>query len=76
MLFFSVQMGFLRTQKDGTTSLAILVPGEGLDPESNEKPVCLGQLIGKLNHGSGSLQGFREDRRNVTKTGMWQYSVL
>lgn len=64
----NTKMGFLRTQKDGTTSLAILVPGEGLDPESNEKPVCLGQLIGKLNHGSGSLQGFREDRRNITKT--------
>uniref|UniRef100_A0A1B6GUL2 Bromo domain-containing protein n=2 Tax=Cuerna arida TaxID=1464854 RepID=A0A1B6GUL2_9HEMI len=64
----NTKMGFLRTQKDGTTSLAILVPGEGLDPESNERPVCLGQLIGKIPHGSGALQGFREDRRNITKT--------
>uniref|UniRef100_A0A1B6DLS8 Bromo domain-containing protein n=1 Tax=Clastoptera arizonana TaxID=38151 RepID=A0A1B6DLS8_9HEMI len=62
------KMGFLRTQKDGTTSLAIIVPNDGLDLETNEKAVSLGQLVGKLNHGSGALQGFREDRRNVTKT--------
>ncbi|XP_053985276.1 bromodomain-containing protein 7 isoform X2 [Hylaeus volcanicus] len=26
-----------------------------------------GQLIGKLNHGTGALAGFREDRRNMSK---------
>ncbi|XP_054278438.1 bromodomain-containing protein 7-like isoform X2 [Macrosteles quadrilineatus] len=58
----------VNTKRDGTTSLAILVPTEGLDPESNERPVCLGQLLGKIQHGSGTLQGFREDRRNMSKS--------
>ncbi|XP_024086406.1 bromodomain-containing protein 7 isoform X2 [Cimex lectularius] len=62
-------MGFLRQQQDGSTSLAIFVPGEGVDPERpKQKAVSLGQLIGKLSHGSGQLQGFREDRRNIAKT--------
>ncbi|RZF35097.1 hypothetical protein LSTR_LSTR009689 [Laodelphax striatellus] len=62
------KMGFLRQKKDGTTSLAILVPGDGIDAAKNERPVSLGQLVGKLTHGSGTLQGFKEDRRNITKT--------
>ncbi|XP_022185646.1 bromodomain-containing protein 7 isoform X2 [Nilaparvata lugens] len=62
------KMGFLRQKKDGTTSLAILVPGDGIDTAKNERPVSLGQLVGKLTHGSGTLHGFKEDRRNITKT--------
>lgn len=61
------KMGFLRQKKDGTTSLQILVPGDGVIPGTNQRPVSLGQLIGKLNHGTGSLAGFREDRRNMSK---------
>ncbi|XP_066906465.1 bromodomain-containing protein 7 [Halyomorpha halys] len=62
-------MGFLRQKQDGSTSLAIFIPGNGLDSEQpQERPVSLGQLIGKLNHGTGQLQGFREDRRNIAKT--------
>nr|XP_018916465.1 PREDICTED: bromodomain-containing protein 7 [Bemisia tabaci] len=63
----NTKMGFLRQSKDGTTSLAIIVPNDGIDPETNERPISLGALVGKLNHGTGSLQGFREDRRNLTK---------
>uniref|UniRef100_A0A8D8USP4 Bromodomain-containing protein 7 n=1 Tax=Cacopsylla melanoneura TaxID=428564 RepID=A0A8D8USP4_9HEMI len=62
------KMGYLRQKKDGTTSLAILVPGDHVDSETNERPVSLGNLVGKLNHGTGSLQGFREDRRNLSKS--------
>ncbi|KAI5708711.1 hypothetical protein M8J76_001624 [Diaphorina citri] len=62
------KMGYLRQKKDGSTSLAILVPGDHADPETNERPVSLGNLVGKLNHGTGSLQGFREDRRNLAKS--------
>ncbi|KAL1449339.1 hypothetical protein WDU94_000532 [Cyamophila willieti] len=62
------KMGYLRQKKDGTTSLAILVPGDHVDNETNERPVSLGNLVGKLNHGTGSLQGFREDRRNLAKS--------
>lgn len=68
-------MGFLRQSKDGTTSLAIIVPNDGIDPETNERPISLGALVGKLNHGTGSLQGFREDRRNLTKPGT-NYSYI
>lgn len=61
-------MGFLRQRQDGSTSLAIFVPGEGVDPDRpGERVVTLGQLIGKLNHGTGQLQGFREHRRNIAK---------
>lgn len=63
------QMGFLRQKKDGTTTLAIIVPNDGIDEKTRERPVLLGSLIGRLNHGSGSLQGFREDKRNFVKTG-------
>lgn len=61
-------MGFLRQRQDGSTSLAIFVPGEGVDPERpSERVVSLGQLVGKLNQGTGQLQGFREHRRNIAK---------
>ncbi|XP_020289567.1 bromodomain-containing protein 7 isoform X2 [Pseudomyrmex gracilis] len=61
------KMGLLRQKKDGTTSLQIIVPGDGIIPGTNQRPVSLGQLIGKLNHGTGVLAGFREDRRNMSK---------
>ena len=62
-------MGFLRQRKDGTTSLNILVPGEGVIPGTTERPVSLGTITGKLTHGTGTIQGFREDRRNLAKPG-------
>lgn len=43
----SCSMGFLRQKDDGSTSLAILVPGSGVTPGTNERPVSLGQLTGK-----------------------------
>ncbi|KAJ9580096.1 hypothetical protein L9F63_004238 [Diploptera punctata] len=64
----NTNLGFLRQQKDGSTSLSILVPGEGVTPGTNERPISLGLLTGKLTHGTGQLQGFREDRRNLAKT--------
>lgn len=68
------QMGFLRQKKDGTTSLNVLVPGDGAVPGTNERPVPLGALIGKLQHGTGQLQAFKEDRRNLAKAGEFQIS--
>lgn len=61
-------MGFLRQRKDGTTSLNILVPGDGINIEKKEKAVLLGAVTGKLTNGTGQLQGFREDKRNLAKT--------
>nr|CAG4645465.1 EOG090X04G3 [Lynceus sp. MCZ IZ 141354] len=65
----NAHVGFLRKKKDGTTSLAILTPHSGCEPGSMERPVTLGELLGKVQGGSGStqLQGFREDRRNLVK---------
>lgn len=60
-------MGFLRQRKDGTTNLNILVGGDGVIPGTRKRPVLLGALTGKLAEGTGQLQGFREDRRNVAK---------
>ncbi|CRL04715.1 CLUMA_CG017775, isoform A [Clunio marinus] len=57
-------MGFLRTHHDGTTSMTILVPSESGIPEKTKK---IGELTGKLQKGTGLLQSFREDRRNIVK---------
>merc|ERR1739844_622982 len=62
------KMGFLRQKPDGSTSLKFLTGNSGIVPGTeNERPVTLGTLIGKVKQGSGSIQGFREDRRNLTK---------
>lgn len=57
-------MGFLRSHTDGTTSMTILVPTEDGIPEKTKR---LGEFTGKLQKGTGLLQSFREDRRNVAK---------
>ncbi|XP_059489353.1 bromodomain-containing protein 7 [Neocloeon triangulifer] len=61
------KMGFLRTNKDGSTSLAILCGNSGVLPGTNEQPITLGSLAGKIPHGTGQLAGFREDKRNYAK---------
>lgn len=58
------KMGFLRQNKDGSTSLNLLVKDENEGPE---KVVSLGDLVGKLKSGSGQVQGYREDKRNEAK---------
>lgn len=58
------KMGFLRQNKDGTTSLNFLIKDENEGPE---KVVSLGDLVGKLKSGSGQVQGYREDKRNEAK---------
>ncbi|XP_037957986.1 bromodomain-containing protein 7 [Teleopsis dalmanni] len=58
------QMGFLRQNKDGTTSLSFLIKN---DNEGPEKIITLGEIIGKLEAGSGQLHGLREDNRNEGK---------
>uniref|UniRef100_U5EPR5 Putative irf-2-binding protein celtix-1 n=1 Tax=Corethrella appendiculata TaxID=1370023 RepID=U5EPR5_9DIPT len=58
------KMGFLRQNKDGTTSMKILLDAENEGPE---KVISLGAFTGKLQQGTGQLQGFHEDRRNTAK---------
>lgn len=57
-------MGFLRQSKDGTTTMNILV---GALNDLPERVISLGAFTGKLQQGTGQLQTFREDRRNVAK---------
>lgn len=60
----AARMGFLRQNKDGTTSMNIMVDNNNDCPE---RIVSIGAFTGKLQHGTGQLQGFREDRRNTAK---------
>ena len=61
-------MGFLRQQEDGTTSLSILTPGEGIVPGTErDRPVSLEALIGKVKDGTPLLEGAKEDRRDLAK---------
>lgn len=57
-------MGFLRHSRDGTTSMRIMVAN---DNDCPERIVSIGAFTGKLQQGTGQLQGFREDRRNAAK---------
>merc|ERR1711899_490031 len=69
-------MGFLRQRPDGTTSLNIITGESGVIPGTEkDRPVLLGSLLGKVKQGTGSIQGFREDRRNVSKPVYPQYYV-
>ncbi|XP_030383707.1 bromodomain-containing protein 7 [Scaptodrosophila lebanonensis] len=58
------KMGFLRQNNDGTTSLNLLIKDENEGPE---KVITIGDLVGKLQSGSGQLQGMRKDKRNNLK---------
>jgi bromodomain-containing protein 7/9 len=65
-------LSFLRQQPDGSTSLNILVPPSKRVMEK-EKIVPLGVTVGKLAQGTGSIQGFKEERKNQTKIGKSLY---
>ena len=59
---------FKRKREDGSTSLAILTPGEGVIPGTEkDRPISLGNYLGKVRFGAASIQGFKEDRRNQAK---------
>uniref|UniRef100_A0A1A9VME5 Bromo domain-containing protein n=1 Tax=Glossina austeni TaxID=7395 RepID=A0A1A9VME5_GLOAU len=58
------KMGFLRQNKDGSTSLNFLIKDENEGPE---KVVNLGELVGKLQKGSGQVHSYRDDKRNEAK---------
>ena len=59
---------FPRRREDGSTSLTILTPGEGVVPGTErDRPVSLGNYLGRVRYGAASIQGFKEDRRNQAK---------
>ncbi|KAL4233992.1 Bromodomain containing protein 7 [Mactra antiquata] len=58
------KLSFLRKRDDGTTSLTVInSDNDGIVGE-NEKIISLGALTGKLQTGTGSIAGFKEDKRN------------
>lgn len=57
-------LGFLRQEEDGTTSMTILNPWNDGIVSSTQKVISLGDYMGKLKNGSGSLFKFKEDKRN------------
>ncbi|XP_075693636.1 bromodomain-containing protein 7 isoform X2 [Rhinoderma darwinii] len=59
----SSQFDFERRKADGTTTLALLSPGETA-LESGHGTAILGSTAGRLQSGVNSLQGFKEDKRN------------
>ena len=64
----SVDTVFKRKREDGSTSLTILTPGEGVVPGTErDRPISLGNYLGKVRYGAASIQGFKEDRRNQAK---------
>ncbi|XP_017115878.1 bromodomain-containing protein 7 [Drosophila elegans] len=58
------KMGFLRQNKDGSTTLNLLTKEENEGPE---KVVTIGDLVGKLQTGSTQLQVRQVDKRNAMK---------
>jgi len=57
-------LGFLRQEDDGTTSMTILNPWNDGIVSSTQKVINLGDYMGRLKNGSGSLFKFKEDKRN------------
>ncbi|NP_001082592.1 bromodomain-containing protein 7 [Xenopus laevis] len=56
------QFEFERRKSDGTTTLALLSPGDLYPAEAGHG--ILGSTAGRLQAGVNSLQGFKEDKRN------------
>ncbi|KAJ8249015.1 hypothetical protein GJAV_G00230270 [Gymnothorax javanicus] len=55
------ELEFERRKPDGTTTLGIL---NAADLGSGDCPVKLGMMMGRLQTGINTLQGFKEDKRN------------
>ncbi|XP_069822039.1 bromodomain-containing protein 7 [Dendropsophus ebraccatus] len=59
----SSQFDFERRKADGTTTLALISPGDAV-LETGHGTAILGSTAGRLQSGVNSLQGFKEDKRN------------
>jgi bromodomain-containing protein 7 len=62
-------MGFLRQRKDGTTSITVLTPCQGIVPGSKirDQPVLLGSLSGRLTQGSTHIMGLKDEKKNLQR---------
>uniref|UniRef100_A0A673H851 Bromo domain-containing protein n=1 Tax=Sinocyclocheilus rhinocerous TaxID=307959 RepID=A0A673H851_9TELE len=64
-LFFYEQLEFERRKSDGSTTLGILNPADLSAGDPGYCPVKLGMMGGRLQTGINTLQGFKEDKRNM-----------
>ncbi|XP_030621748.1 bromodomain-containing protein 7 isoform X2 [Chanos chanos] len=60
------EVEFERRKPDGTTSLGILNPADLSAGDPGYCPVKLGMMAGRLQSGINTMQGFKEDKRNMT----------
>ncbi|XP_013982719.1 bromodomain-containing protein 7 [Salmo salar] len=68
------ELDFERRKSDGSTTLAILNPVELVAGDVGYCPVKLGMLSNRLQSGINTLQGFKEDKRNmVTRVSYMNY---
>ncbi|XP_061078126.1 bromodomain-containing protein 7 isoform X2 [Conger conger] len=58
------ELEFDRRKPDGTTTLGILNTADLSSGDSGYCPVKLGMMMGRLQTGINTLQGFKEDKRN------------
>ncbi|KAL4658754.1 bromodomain-containing protein 7 [Arapaima gigas] len=58
------ELEFERRKADGTTTLGILNPADLSAGDTGYCPVKLGMMVGRLQSGINTLQGFKEDKRN------------
>lgn len=59
------ELDFERRKSDGSTTLAILNPVELVAGDVGYCPVKLGMMSNRLQSGINTLQGFKEDKRNM-----------
>ncbi|XP_057194723.1 bromodomain-containing protein 7 isoform X3 [Triplophysa rosa] len=59
------QLDFERRKSDGSTTLGILNPADLSAGDPGYCPVKLGMMGGRLQTGINTLQGFKEDKRNM-----------
>uniref|UniRef100_A0A671RB76 Bromo domain-containing protein n=1 Tax=Sinocyclocheilus anshuiensis TaxID=1608454 RepID=A0A671RB76_9TELE len=65
VFFFYEQLEFERRKSDGSTTLGILNPADLSAGDPGYCPVKLGMMGGRLQTGINTLQGFKEDKRNM-----------
>ncbi|KAJ8407840.1 hypothetical protein AAFF_G00268840 [Aldrovandia affinis] len=68
------ELEFERRKPDGTTTLGILNAADLTAGDAGYCPVKLGMMMGRLQTGINTLQGFKEDKRNkVTPVSYMNY---
>uniref|UniRef100_A0A6Q2Y2J5 Bromo domain-containing protein n=1 Tax=Esox lucius TaxID=8010 RepID=A0A6Q2Y2J5_ESOLU len=60
-----IELDFKRRKSDGTTTLAVLNPVDLVAGDVGYCPVKLGMMSNRLQSGINTLQGFKEDKRNM-----------